>query len=72
MTGFTRTPQPRALSRAEAVAAIHPVAIEAVAAVMAAQDPFLIDHDCINPAGHDAIASCGEVVCRHCAKVFWR
>lgn len=35
-------------------------------------DPFLIDHDCLNPSGHDAIASCGEIVCCHCAKVFWR
>jgi len=35
-------------------------------------DPFLIDHGCDNPQGHEAIATCGEIVCRHCAKVFWR
>lgn len=34
-------------------------------------DPFLIDHDCRNPAGHDFIAACGDVVCPHCAKVAW-
>jgi hypothetical protein len=35
-------------------------------------DPFGIDHDCINPAGHDFIAACGDVACCHCAKVVWQ
>lgn len=35
-------------------------------------DPFGIDHDCISPAGHQFIGSCGDVVCVHCAKVVWQ
>lgn len=35
-------------------------------------DPFLIEHGCLNPAGHEAMASCGAIVCAHCAKVFWQ
>lgn len=36
-------------------------------------DPFLVDDPCpMNPTGHKPIASCGEVVCWHCAKIFWR
>jgi hypothetical protein len=35
-------------------------------------DPFGVDHDCLNPAGHDPIATCREIVCCHCAKVFWQ
>lgn len=35
-------------------------------------DPFGIDHDCRNPAGHHFIASCGDVVCVHCSKVVWQ
>ena len=32
-------------------------------------DPFLIDHDCLNPAGHDFIASCGDIACVHCSRI---
>lgn len=35
-------------------------------------DPFLIDHDCRNPAGHDFIASCGQVVWSHCSRIAWQ
>jgi hypothetical protein len=41
------------------------------AAVMAEQDPFGIDNDCTNPAGHYPIRSHGEIVCPHCSKVLW-
>lgn len=34
-------------------------------------DPFGLDHDCLNPAGHDFTSACGEVVCPHCGKVAW-
>ena len=34
-------------------------------------DPFELDHDCINPAGHQPVPSCGEVVCFHCARIIW-
>ncbi len=35
-------------------------------------DPFLIDHDCINPAGHYPVRMHGEIVCPHCSKVIWQ
>jgi hypothetical protein len=35
-------------------------------------DPFLVENDCLNPAGHEVMASCGAIVCRHCSKVFWQ
>jgi hypothetical protein len=34
-------------------------------------DPFGLDHDCVNPNGHQPIPSCGEVVCFHCARIIW-
>jgi hypothetical protein len=37
-----------------------------------ATDPFGIDDPCTNATGHYPIASCGTVVCVHCAKVFWQ
>lgn len=71
--GFNRTPQPQALSRAQAVTLISSfVAEREIAQVLREQDVFLIENDCVNPKGHGAISSCGEVVCPHCAKVFWR
>lgn len=72
MSGFTRTRQPQPLTRAQALAILQPIASEEIATILAQQDVFQLDHDCLNPAGHDAIASCGDVVCPHCAKVFWR
>ena len=72
MSGFTRNRQPQALTRAQAIAILKPRAAEEIAAVLAQQDVFQLEHDCINPAGHDAIASCSDIVCPHCAKVFWR
>lgn len=44
---------------------------EIAAAALASADPFELDHDCINPAGHQPITSCGEVVCFHCARIIW-
>lgn len=49
-------------SRPQRLAAAHPPE-EIAAAALASADPFEIDHDCINPAGHQPIPSCGEVVC---------
>ena len=37
-----------------------------------ATDPFGIDDRCTSQTGHYPIASCGAVVCVHCAKVFWQ
>ena len=36
-------------------------------------DLFNIENACpFNPAGHHPIASCGDVVCPDCGKVFWQ
>lgn len=70
--GFHRKGQPTASHRVPAsVAVTRFVGEQELASAFAAQDPFGIDNDCINPAGHGAISSCGAVVCQHCAKVFW-
>ena len=34
-------------------------------------DPFGLDHDCLNPAGHQFTTSCGATVCIHCARIAW-
>jgi hypothetical protein len=47
------------------------IADELAVLAVPASDPFDIEHDCTNPAGHATIASCGDIVCPHCAKVFW-
>jgi hypothetical protein len=73
MSGFTRQGRRPARSRAEIAAVVSTfLSAEDLGLVQRTQDPFGLDHDCINPGGHDAIASCGEIVCVHCAKVFWR
>jgi hypothetical protein len=33
-------------------------------------DPFGVDQNCLNRGGHQPIASCGEIVCVHCSKIF--
>ncbi|EJN07918.1 hypothetical protein PMI42_07448 [Bradyrhizobium sp. YR681] len=71
--GFHRQRQPAALSRVQAIDVIKTfVGEQEIARILAEQDVFLIESDCVNPAGHGAVSSCGEVVCPHCAKVFWR
>lgn len=35
-------------------------------------DPFGIDHDCLNPAGHAFISDCSELVCHHCGRIAWQ
>jgi hypothetical protein len=35
-------------------------------------DPFLIDHDCSNAAGHYPVRMHGEIVCPHCSRVIWQ
>jgi hypothetical protein len=36
-------------------------------------DPFLVCDPCPHNGGgaHEAFPSCGDLVCRHCARVFW-
>ena len=42
------------------------------ARVMRERDPFNVDDPCpVNPTGHQTIVSCGEIVCWHCARIFW-
>ncbi len=70
--GFHRQGQPAALDRAAIRDAVSRFLADELAFEIAAADPFRIDNDCVNPAGHEPIASCGEVVCCHCARIFWR
>lgn len=52
---------------------LHPqAAVEPPVDLIDPPDPFGIDHDCLNPAGHQFINSCGDIVCPHCAKVVWQ
>lgn len=66
--GFNREAQMVALDRSAVTAFIA----EELAYAIHGADPFAVDHDCVNPAGHDFIASCGDVVCCHCGRISWR
>jgi hypothetical protein len=68
--GYARQPAPRAIRSADVVFVIT----SEIAAVIRASDPFEIENVCeLSPTGqHAAIGSCGDVVCCHCAKVFWQ
>jgi hypothetical protein len=35
-------------------------------------DPFGIDHDCDNPAGHQFVATCSDIVCWCCGRIAWQ
>lgn len=75
--GFHRQGQPRALDRAEVTALfskniiVARLVAEEVTIANARRDPFALDHDCLNPAGHDFIGSCGDVACVHCGRLAW-
>ena len=52
---------------------LHPQAVvEPPADLIDPPDPFGIDHDCSNPAGHYPVRMHGEIVCPHCSKVIWQ
>lgn len=70
-TGAQRQHTVRVLQAQRAAASI--LCLEDISArVRREADPFRCDDPCpVNPAGHRTIASCGEVVCWHCAKIFW-
>jgi hypothetical protein len=73
MSGFHRQGQPAAFDRAAVRAVvINFIGEREIATLLREQDPFGIDHDCLNPAGHDFIGACGEVVCVHCGRIAWR
>lgn len=70
MRGFLRQGQPAALDRGAVTATITRFVADEIAHLARTSDPFAVDHDCVNPSGHDFIGSCGSVVCPHCARVF--
>ena len=70
--GYHRTLPPPSLDRAAVAAVVTRLVAEELAFERRTADPFAIAHDCLNPTGHDFIASCGDVACVHCAKVAWR
>lgn len=69
--GFHRQGMPQALDRAQATAVVTRFLADEIAHLTRTADPFLIDHDCLNPAGHHFIGSCGDVACVHCGRVSW-
>jgi hypothetical protein len=71
MMGFHRIPPPQALDRAAIRAEVIPLLRDELSFIARTQDPFGIEHGCVNPAGHAVITSCGAIVCAHCSKVFW-
>lgn len=68
--GYARQPAPHVIHSAHVVSFVGE---REIAAVLRASDPFGIDNACgLSPTGrHTAIGSCGDVVCCHCARVFW-
>ena len=70
--GFHRQGQPQPLDRKAVTAVLTRLLAEELAFINGTADPFGIDHDCLNPAGHLFIASCGDVACCHCSKVVWQ
>lgn len=69
--GFLRQGQPQALDRKGVTAVVTRLLAEEIAYLTRTADPFRIEHDCLNPGGHDFIGACGDVVCCHCGKVVW-
>jgi hypothetical protein len=70
--GFHRIPQPAPLDRTSLTAEVTRLIAEEIAFARASADPFGVENACpLNPAGHDFIGSCGDVVCCHCSKVAW-
>lgn len=69
MSGYSRTGA--AVRKIEVVVDLIPQS-EIVRVKREHSDPFGLAFHCLNPAGHQPTASCGEIVCVHCARVFWR
>lgn len=68
--GIARNPASHVIKAAQVIRFIGE---RNLAEVFAAVDPFGLDNDCeVSPNGqHQAVGSCGDVVCCHCAKIFW-
>ncbi len=72
MDAFLRDPpgDPRSEYRVVNIVSRFTVERE-VATVLRMQDPFGCDDVCpFNANGHGAIASCGQVVCPYCARIW--
>jgi hypothetical protein len=70
--GFHRQSHPAALDRPAGAEIVPRFVAGEIAAANADRDPFGLDHDCLNPAGHTFIGSCGDVACVHCARIAWQ
>jgi hypothetical protein len=72
--GYLRQRQPDTMNRNQVRAAVIAfVGTEEIARIARGLDPFGIDDPCpASPAGHQPHASCGEIVCIHCTRIFWR
>lgn len=64
--GFYRQAQPTRRDREIITAAVTRFLAREIAL-----DPLRIEHDCVNPAGHDFNGECGNLVCLHCRRVAW-
>ena len=82
MSGFHRGTQRQALDRQGTHEAVEGMLLElldagdelalTIAAALPARDPFgVIDHNCLNPGGHDYTKDCGAIVCPHCGGIAW-
>lgn len=67
--GYARQGRPNVKRGGEVARIVTPAEL---ATIMREQDPFGLELHCTNAGGHQPIASCGEIVCCHCARVFWR
>lgn len=73
--GYDRQIQRPALDRSQVIDIVARfIGEETIAQIARESDPFHIDDPCPMNAGapHRPIASCGEYVCWHCAKIFWK
>lgn len=73
MSGFLRRSQRQALQRVQVLDVVSHFSREnEIGNLLREQDPFGCDDPCPMNGGaqHRPIQSCGEVVCRHCSKVF--
>jgi len=69
---FARHPSPAAVDHARGAPVVRLVTEQDAMRIAAEQDPFGIELHCTEIGGHRPIASCGEIVCANCARVFWR
>lgn len=69
--GFHRTAQRSALDRDALRTLLAPVVEDELAFIARTIDPFNVDNDCTNQAGHFPVRDHTQIVCVHCSKVIW-